>query len=192
MNYLTTQQLIERLAGLVRNETRNQLLEFGLQPVQFEALHYLSICNHYSDTPMGVTDFLGQTKGTVSQTLKVLEKKSLLTKVSDEKDKRVTHLVVTDKGRELIDQVFPLPIIRKAEETISKANLGEINDSLIHLLSSLQKVNQLKSFGQCYTCEHNIALPNNKFLCGLTKESLNHTDLNLICREHENKITNII
>lgn len=191
MNYLTTQQLIERLAGLVRNETRNQLLEFGLQPVQFEALHYLSICNHYSDTPMGVTDFLGQTKGTVSQTLKVLEKKSLLTKVSDEKDKRVTHLVVTDKGRELIDQVFPLPIMRKAEETISKANLGEINDSLINLLSSLQKVNQLKSFGQCDSCQYHRKLSNSEFLCDLTKEKLSTTDIKLICREHEEKAINI-
>ena len=66
------QQTLERLASLLRSERRNRLLKHGLQPIQFEVLYYLSICNRYSDTPMGVTDYLGQTKGTVSQTLKVL------------------------------------------------------------------------------------------------------------------------
>ncbi len=82
MNTLVTQQLLERLASLLRSENRQMLVEFGLQPVQFEVLQYLSICNRYSDTPMAVTEFFGQTKGTVSQTLKVLEKKNLLEKTS--------------------------------------------------------------------------------------------------------------
>jgi DNA-binding MarR family transcriptional regulator len=49
----------------------------GLQPVQLEVLNYLSSCNRYSDTPMAVTEYLGQTKGTVSQTIKTLEKKRI-------------------------------------------------------------------------------------------------------------------
>jgi hypothetical protein len=57
---------VGRLASPVRNEARQALAEHGLQPVQFEALHYLTRCNRYSDTPMAVTEFLGQTKGTVS------------------------------------------------------------------------------------------------------------------------------
>ena len=76
MELLIAQQLLERLAGLLRSESRKLLSEYGLQPVQFEALHYLSNCNRYSDTPMAVTEYLGQTKGSVSQTLKVLEKKA--------------------------------------------------------------------------------------------------------------------
>lgn len=185
MNYLSTQQLIERLSGLIRNETRNLLLEHGLQPVQFEALHYLSICNRYSDTPMGVTEFLGQTKGTVSQTLKVLEKKSLLTKVADEKDKRVTHLIVTESGKALVKLIFPLPNMKMADELIPASQLSEINNALSQLLTTIQQANEFKSFGQCLSCRHNLKLANDEFLCGLTKESLTHTDIKLICREHE-------
>ena len=185
MNYITTQLLIERLAGLIRNETRNLLLEHGLQPVQFEALHYLSMCNRYSDTPMGVTEFLGQTKGTISQTLKVLEKKLLLEKIPDGKDKRVTHLLVTDKGRDLISLIFPLPIMKNIDETIADTQLNDINLSLSHLLNTMQRNNQYKAFGQCHTCKHNLKLSNNEFLCGLTKESLSNSDIELICREHE-------
>ena len=191
MNYLITQQLIERLSGLIRNESRTLLLEHGLQPVQFEALHYLSMCNRYSDTPMGVTEFLGQTKGTVSQTLKVLEKKLLLEKVPDVKDKRVTHLFVTAKGRELVNLIFPLPMMKKVDETIADAQLCELNNSLTHLLTTIQQANKSKSFGQCHSCQHNIKLSNNEFLCGLTKESLSDSDIELICREHEGRIADI-
>ena len=72
---------VERLSELLRVDARQKGAEHGLLPVQLEVLHYLSICNQYSDTPMAVTEYLGQTKGTVSQTLKVLENKALLVKV---------------------------------------------------------------------------------------------------------------
>jgi DNA-binding MarR family transcriptional regulator len=188
MNYLMTQQLIERLAGLIRNESRNLLLEHGLQPVQFDALHYLSICNRYSDTPMGVTEYLGQTKGTISQTLKVLEKKLLLKKVSDEKDKRVTHLLVTDKGRELISLIFPLPIMKKVDLEIADSELINLNTSLSQLLNTIQRGNQFKAFRQCHTCRHNLKLSKNEFFCNLTKENLSNSDVKLICREHEESV----
>ena len=77
---------VERLSELLKIDSRQAGAEHGIQPVQLEVLHYLSICNRYSDTPMAVTEYLGQTKGTVSQTLKVLEKKSLLTKRFDKGD----------------------------------------------------------------------------------------------------------
>ena len=64
---------VERLSELLKVDSRQAGVEQGLQPVQVEVLHYLSICNKYSDTPMAVTEYLGLTKGTVSQTLKVLE-----------------------------------------------------------------------------------------------------------------------
>ncbi|MCP4325394.1 MAG: MarR family transcriptional regulator, partial [Alteromonadales bacterium] len=58
--------IIERLANLLRQEIRLAGKELGLQPVQQEALYYLSICNKYSDTTLAVTEYLGLTKGTVS------------------------------------------------------------------------------------------------------------------------------
>ena len=95
MNQTNLYPLIERIGNLLRTELRKSGHDLGLQPVHLEALHFLSICNRYSDTPMAVTDYLGATKGTVSQTLKVLETKGYLTKVVDVKDRRVQHLKVS-------------------------------------------------------------------------------------------------
>lgn len=79
--------LIERLGNLVRADVRAVCHASGVRPVQLEALHYLTQCNRYSDTPQAVAEYLGLTKGTVSQTLKVLEEKGLLKKRSDPGDK---------------------------------------------------------------------------------------------------------
>lgn len=185
MDKLFTQHALERLASLLRNECRQLLLEDGLQPVQFEVLHYLSICNRYSDTPMAVTEYLGQTKGTVSQTLKVLEKKGLIEKVADTKDKRVSHMKLTINGRQLIEKVTPFPNLEIALTQLDQKQQANLSQSVVELLATLQFANGFRSFGQCRQCRHNIHLKGDQFLCGLTNESLRVDETTLICREHE-------
>ncbi len=185
MDILETRQLLERLASLLRTEARNLLFQHGLQPIQFEALHYLSICNRYSDTLMGVTDYLGQTKGSVSQTLKVLEKKGLIEKTPDKTDKRVAHMLVTKAGYNLVENILPSSLLERANKQLSKKDAASIETSLRSLLKSMQHANNFKTFGQCATCIHNIKLSSGGHVCGLTKEALSGEDIELICREHE-------
>lgn len=185
MNILKSQQLLERMASLLRTEARSLLYQHGLQPVQFEALHYLSICNRYSDTPMGVTEYLGQTKGSVSQTLKVLEKKGLIEKKPDKVDKRVTHLSVTQIGLDLVHSILPSPLLESANQQLSKEVMSSIEASLHCLLRNMQQANNFKTFGQCFTCRYNIKHSDGNYMCGLTNEALSRPDIELICREHE-------
>jgi len=185
MTSLNIQSLLERLSSLLRSESRNVLVQHGLQPVQFEALHYLSICNHYSNTPMAVTEYLVQTKGTVSQTLKVLEKKGLIKKVPDKKDKRVTHLLLTPEGSRLVDALLPAGMLKQTCGQFSDAELSTINLALIDLLKKHQQVNHFKSFGQCASCIHHLKLEKQQFFCNLTQEPLSKDDIEKICREHQ-------
>lgn len=185
MDILHTQQLLERVSSLLRSETRNLLLAHGLQPIQFEVLYYLSICNRYSDTPMSVTEYLGQTKGSVSQTLKVLEKNRFIVKSADAADKRVAHMAVTPAGRKLIEGVLPSPLLVSACKVLDQDGETTIEPSLYNLLRAMQYANDLKTFGQCSTCRHNIKSSANRYLCGLTNEALTSKEVLLICREHE-------
>ncbi|MCA9453857.1 MAG: MarR family transcriptional regulator, partial [Nitrospira sp.] len=94
--------VLERLCNLQRMEARAFGLRYGLQPVQMEALTYLTQCNRYSNTPQAVAEYLGLTKGTVSQSLKVLEQKGFLRKEADHEDKRIVRLAPTTKGSNLV------------------------------------------------------------------------------------------
>ena len=179
---------IERLGNLLRTDSRRSGMEHGLQPVQLEALHYLSLCNRYSDTPMATTEYLGQTKGTVSQTLKVLEEKSLLKKVADESDKRVIHLKVSKAGDKLLQKCIPSRQFVDACEQLSEQSQSQIIACLRELLQTTQRTNGMKTFGVCHTCRYNHKKNNNHYFCNLTHEPLSTNDVQLICREHQNVV----
>lgn len=85
-------QLIERIGALQRSEMRRYALEHGLQMVHLEVLSYLQRCNRYSNTTQALSDFLGQTKGSISQTVGFLEGEGYIKRVQDQNDKRVFHL----------------------------------------------------------------------------------------------------
>src|SRR5690606_31089029 len=91
--------LLERLGTLLRAEDRKLGAERGLQPIHLQVLRYLSACNRYSDTPGAVGEYFGLTKGTVSQSLLLLEDRGLLRRVPDEHDGRLVHLKLTARGR---------------------------------------------------------------------------------------------
>ena len=152
---------IERLSNLLRTESRQILMEHGLQPVQLEVLHYLSACNRYSNTGKGVAEYLGQTKGTISQSIKVLERKGLITKQTDHDDKRIIHLIITSSARNLLKETIPASLFRNASKKIKKHAMGQITNSL------------------------NIILNDGNYLCGLTKEVLTLKEVQLICCEHD-------
>jgi len=178
---------VERLSDLLRVDSRQAGSDHGLQPVQLEVLHYLSICNRYSDAPMAVTEYLGLTKGTVSQTLKILEKKALLSKKLDENDKRISHLRLTTEGVELINKTIPTAMFVNACKTLSDKKQSEIALSLKHLLTTLLEANDLKTFGICKSCRYNNKTEDGGHFCQLVEQPLSVDDIQLICREHQNK-----
>lgn len=177
---------VERLGELLRVDVRQVGAAHSLQPVQLEALHYLSICNRFSDTPMAVTQYLGQTKGTVSQTLKVLENKGLLLKKTDKNDQRITHLKLSSKGKRVLSQSVPSPMFRRACAALTDETQVNIAGALNQLLSTLLKTNNLKSFGVCHSCRYNSRNKEGSYFCDLVQQPLSVGDTQLICKEHEN------
>lgn len=184
MNVGEVQDLLERLNNLLRMEVRTFGLKYGLLPVQLEALTYLIRCNRYSDTPQAVTEYLGLTKGTVSQSLKILEHKGFLKKHQDTEDKRITHLTPTAKGRKLIEQSFPAKSLKSALAKMKPLPAGSLEENLRTLLREMQYINSRNSFAACHTCRFNEHHPKG-YVCGLTKEPLSEREIQLICREHE-------
>jgi len=64
--------LLERLTLILRADDRRTP---GLLPTHRALLRYLGRANRYSNTPGAAALFLGQTKGTVSQSIALLERR---------------------------------------------------------------------------------------------------------------------
>jgi MarR family transcriptional regulator, negative regulator of the multidrug operon emrRAB len=175
--------LIERMAALLRSEERKKCTELGLQPVHLQVLDYLSRCNRYSDTPAALTNYLGMTRGTVSQTLLLLMKKGFINKTVDTNDRRVIHLSLLAEGESVLKNARSSELFNQAA-LIFKENNFENQDRIFECaLTSLQKANKSQSFGLCKTCRY-FTESSSGFLCGLTKESLSSADSGKICQEH--------
>ncbi len=180
--------LLERLGNLIRADLRALCNEYDMRPVQLEALDFLTQCNRYSDTPQAVAEFLGLTKGTVSQTLKVLEQKGLLRKQGDARDKRLVHLKPTVKGLQLVNRAVPAKSLVRGFEELSKPESQAVVEQLRCILHSVQRANGLKTFAPCHSCRFNQQRERD-FFCQLTQEPLTEKDVTLFCREHQYPVT---
>lgn len=183
MKELETFKLIERISSMLRSEERKKYAAIGLQPVHGQVLEYLAKCNKYSNTHASVAEYLGLTKGTVSQSIQLLERKRFLIKTNDQTDGRVIHLILSDAGRALINELKPLDIFKQAETKVSRQEFDTIDHALQTTLGLLQKVNHSKSFGLCRSCRF-FGVEANHYQCNLTNEALDREDTDKICRDH--------
>jgi len=183
MHKLTTLKLIERISTLLRAEQRKKYSSLGLQPVHVQTLDYLANCNRFSDSPAAVTDYLGLTKGTVSQTLQVLVRKGFIEKTQDEHDKRIVHLRILPAGLDTLSSITPFDVFTKAEKAIENKQFDSISAALYEALVALQNVNGTSSFGQCKNC---ITFSEEKdhYYCLLMQQALTQNDIEKICREY--------
>ena len=184
VNQSTVFDLVEYMAALIRSEERKKCTELKLQMVHFQILEYLSFCNKYSDTPAAIANYLGITRGTISQTLMILEKNEFIEKIQDSADKRVFHIALLDKGQTILSKAQPAELFAKASVLIESDSAIMDNQAIfVKALIALQKANNSYSFGVCKTCK-NFSQNSSGFFCQLTQETLSETDSKKICQEH--------
>ncbi|MEQ9361106.1 MAG: MarR family transcriptional regulator, partial [Rhodospirillales bacterium] len=102
-------ELVDRLSRIAHT------LQFsrGLNPAQWEALRFVARANRMSCSPGALADFMGSTKGTVSQTLKALEAKGLVERSRTPGDLRGVRISITSAGLQMLEN-DPLAAIHDA------------------------------------------------------------------------------
>lgn len=174
--------LIERLDRLARRGEAGA----ELNPAQWEALRYVARANRFSRNPAALADYLGSTRGTVSQTLIALEQKGLIERQPSERDRRSIDLALTQAGTTALRSD---PIGNLADDIA--AALGKEAEALADALrASLAQAiarNDGKPFGQCHTCRHfrrNVKPGGRQpHHCALLDAPLSAADSDLICVE---------
>jgi DNA-binding MarR family transcriptional regulator len=170
----------ERLGRLLVSDAHSA----GLLPVQWEALRYLSRANRFSRTLAALTAYLGLTKGTVSQTVKALEARTLVRKKRSTSDRRSNHLELTGRGKRLLDS-DPLLETVTAIEALPEATRDALAIGARELLSTRLTARGRQPFGICRDCvyfgrRHDDGKPH---FCLLLKEPLSEADSGEICFE---------
>jgi DNA-binding MarR family transcriptional regulator len=177
-------ELLERIGNLLRRQRRREAARRDLQPVHLDVLDYLARCNRYSDTAAALGEYLGVTKGTLSQTLALLTRRGLLKRRPDALDARVVRLAPTAKGLRLRDEILDAG---EAQRSLSRA-VGSVSalreTALAAALHVLQRADDNPSFGACRSCRHLEREAKGHLRCAVTGESLRAAEAELLCRMH--------
>ena len=152
-----------------------------LNPVQRSALEYIRDANRFSRSPSHVAEFLGTTRGTMSQTLKALLRKGFVEEVRSESDKRSISYALTRAGSAVLkeDGVIALALTKLMDQEVI-----ELENRLSQTLRQALKLNGGKSFGQCNTCRYHDTSKGAAF-CQLLSLPLSSEDSEKICIEHQ-------
>jgi DNA-binding MarR family transcriptional regulator len=147
-------------------------------------LFYLNQANRFSNTPQALTEYLGLTKGTVSQTILVLARRKLVSRHTDPRDGRVVRLILTEGGITLLKTLSAGGAWRDIVQTASPARVTSAMVVLRQVLAQVQTQSGKRSFGVCATCRYNQRLGPRSYFCALMQEKLSSPEVRRICREH--------
>jgi DNA-binding MarR family transcriptional regulator len=173
--------MLTRLSRLVAGEGHLH----GLHPAQLQTLRFLAHANRFTRTPRGVTAWLGQTKGTVSQTLAALERKAFIMRRSDPVDRRVVRLELTPAGRAVLEASSD--IAEQLTSMFDEAESAGFSATVEKMLRAHLAAGGYRMMGVCATCRHFEEAPNPgaDHHCALLDVPLTETDSQLICLEQE-------
>src|SRR5690606_25881921 len=119
----------------VHQAVRDDAARHGLLPIHLQVLQYLAQANRYSDLPIAIAEYFGITRGTVSQTLAVLERKGLLTKAPDPAHGRRIHLLLTPQGQAILEGSWAERVQAALRAEPASARL---DDAMTDVLAALQ------------------------------------------------------
>lgn len=172
---LTIRDLINRLARLDASSG----WDGDLNPTQRAVLCYLGRANRFSRSPSHVAQYLGTTRGTVSQSLKSLQQKGYVTERRSARDKRTISFELTPKGKGVDSTAGAM------EHGLSDMDDGTkraLETALTHMIRRIVHQNNGCAFGMCKTCIHFESTPAGGF-CKLLSEPLAPEEAFMICHE---------
>ncbi len=181
---------LERISQAFRVLLWQESKEFSLSPIQVQVLIFLL---HHSEEKRKVSylaDEFNMTKATISDTVKTLEQKSLITKEYEPNDTRSYIINLTEKGRNIADKTSLFT--QKIRTPIDKLNQDDKTNLLLSLLDIIRHLNQsgvITIQRMCTTCAYYKPLDKEKkYFCRLLNQELHTSNLRIDCPEHEMKI----
>ncbi len=128
---------LEKASLKITNLTVNYLSKHNLTFNQFKVLEVLY---HLGDLNIGsITKLTMSTPGNITVVVKNLKRDEWITSIKDPNDSRASILSITQKGKDIIEEVFPnhAKNLEKAMEVLSDEEL----DTLYDLLNKVYKAN---------------------------------------------------
>jgi len=168
--------LIDRIARINASERWVN----NLNPAQLAALSYLARANKYSRAPSQIAEYLCAMRGTVSATLKSLERKGLIQEQKSELDRRRTSYTLSADGLAALDFKTTTDA---ALTTMGDKEAAELANGLKRFVRSVLHAREDRSFGVCASCKYHVRNAGDAH-CALLNVALSANEAAQVCFEH--------
>ncbi|MGD6844652.1 MarR family winged helix-turn-helix transcriptional regulator [Bacillus infantis] len=106
LNAISVVTNLYRVAQGLRNKMEQEVLsQYGLSWTAFSMLYDLWIWESIETKKLA--ESAGVSKATISNITKTLERKELCFKKTDNRDRRITYVSLTDKGKQVMEDLYP-------------------------------------------------------------------------------------
>ena len=144
-----TAELLVQVGRLVQAEG----YDGELSPAQWMALRFFARANQFSRKPSALAEFQATTRGTATQTIKLLEASGYLVREPSKADRRSIRLRLTSKGKKALAR-DPFEGLVNAVDSLDAAERTAMRRALHQVLSTLVASGAHRRIGACQDCTH--------------------------------------
>lgn len=182
---------LERLSQAFRTmlweKAKSSPLGLTLSPIQIQVLVYLR--RHEESRASLLADEFDVTGATVSEVLRSLSDKGLVSRERSRDDARVQVLRLTPLGEKAAEEVSDwAAVLEQHLHAHSDAEKVIVMRFLLDLIQDLHRAGLITVSRMCSTCRYfgrdESGIPETPHYCGLMEQPLGDGDLRLDCEEH--------
>ena len=178
---------LERISQVFRVNLWRENKKYRLSPIQMQILIFLRYQGQHLRTVTNLATEFNMTKATVSDAVRSLEEKHLLTKERNPDDARSWLLEITAKGREVAGEIgLFTEDLRLLVEQIDPSEKEVIFKNLLMIIGKLEEAGTISQQRMCRTCKYFRAshAGEQPYYCAFLQRPLSDSDLRVDCPEH--------
>ncbi|WP_341225586.1 MarR family winged helix-turn-helix transcriptional regulator [uncultured Arcticibacterium sp.] len=176
---------LERISEAFRVLLWNESKENSLSPIQIQILIFIYFHSIEKCKVGYLADEFNMTKATISDSVKVLLTKDLVSKETDPSDTRSYSLLLTSEGKRIAKQASLFASsIEQPIDKLSDEHKTIMLNGLLKLIYDLNKSGIITIQRMCFTCS-NYKVDKGVHYCKLLKTQLAENQLRVDCAEHE-------
>ena len=159
----------------------------GLSPIQIQILIFITYHKQELCNVSHLANEFNITKPTVSDAIRILVKKSLITKDFSSSDNRSYSVILTPAGVNVVSEIenFAEPLNNQLKE-IQQTDLENLFEVISKLIYKLNQNGILNVQRTCYGCKF-YSHSEDKDFCNLLQKRLQNSDIRLDCSEYVEK-----
>lgn len=176
---------LERISEAFRVLLWNEGKSNGLSPIQVQILIFLRFHVAEKRKVSYLAQEFNMTKATISDSVKSLEQKGLISKEYELHDTRSYIIHLTKKGKQLAESTSMFA--SEIQNPIDKLSESDKENLLLSLIGTIQHLNQIGVITHqrmCFTCRY-YSKKNSGHYCNLLQSNLANNDLRIDCPEHQ-------